>query len=225
MEATIRFPYALFIALGCFGIGLRVHADCPAPSPGAVQWRVEDGGNGNWYKRMQWPSARTGPQWWPIARGEAEALGGHLVTITSAAENDFVRPLLVDGSFNVSLLGGHKVDGTWRWVTGEAWTYSNWYPGEPNNATGNEIYLASWITPGTWNDVWPEYQGSGYVVEWEACDDCAGDINADRTVDGVDLAYVLADWGSAAPRSDLSADGIVDGVDLGIVLSGWGSCD
>jgi hypothetical protein len=198
---------------------------CLPPAAGAVQWRVADGGNGNWYLRVNWQSGQSGQQWWPIARAEAEAAGGHLATITSAAENDFIRPLVIDDYFNVYLIGGHKIDGAWRWVTGEAWTYSNWYPGEPNNATGNEIYLATWITRGTWNDVWPEYQGGGYVIEWEACGDCRGDISADRAVNGIDLAYVLADWGGSSARSDLDGDGSVNGVDLGIVLNGWGSCD
>jgi hypothetical protein len=198
---------------------------CPPPAEGAVQWQVSDGGNGNWYKRISWPFAKNGPQWWPIARAEAEAVGGHLATITSHAENEFVRPLVTDGQFNVYLIGGHKVDGQWRWVTGEAWDYSNWYPGEPNNATGNEIFLATWVTPGTWNDVWPEYQGGGYVVEWEACNDCPGDISVDRIVNGIDLAYVLADWGGTLARSDVNDDGVVDGIDLGVVLNGWGSCD
>ena len=49
-----------------------------------------------------------------------------------------------------------------------------------------------------------------------------GDINHDGKVDGIDLAYVLADWGTANPRSDLNHDGIINGIDLGTLLANWG---
>ena len=213
----------------CTGLGVIILlgsvgtvSACP-PAPGAVQWQTRDGGNGHWYLRVGTPAAP--PQFgWEAARAAAEAMGGHLVTLTSAAENEFVRPMLIDGYFNVYLLGGYRVGSEWRWVTGEPWSYTNWYGGEPNNANGNEFYLASWVTPGTWNDVWSTYEGSGYIVEWDAADGCAGDINEDCTVNGIDLAYVLADWGTVSSRSDLNSDGAINGVDLGIILYGWGSC-
>lgn len=47
------------------------------------------------------------------------------------------------------------------------------------------------------------------------------DLNADGTVDGVDLAQVLGAWGSASPDQDLNDDGIVDGADLAVILGGW----
>ena len=50
----------------------------------------------------------------------------------------------------------------------------------------------------------------------------AGDINHDGIVNGIDLAYILADWGLANPRSDLNHDGIVNGIDLGTLLAYWG---
>ncbi len=49
-----------------------------------------------------------------------------------------------------------------------------------------------------------------------------GDINHDGIVNGIDLAYILADWGTANPRSDLNHDGIVNGIDLGTLLAYWG---
>jgi hypothetical protein len=201
---------------------VRTVSACP-PAAGAVQWRSLDGGNGHWYLRVGTPTAP--PQLgWDAARAAAEAMGGHLVTITSAAENAFVQPMLIDGYFNVYLLGGYRVGSEWHWVTGEPWDYTNWYGGEPNNANGNEYYLASWVTPGTWNDVWSTYEGSGYIVEWDAANGCAGDINDDCAVNGIDLAYVLADWGSTSTRSDLNSDGAINGIDLEIILNGWGAC-
>jgi hypothetical protein len=49
-----------------------------------------------------------------------------------------------------------------------------------------------------------------------------GDINRDGNVNGIDLGYLLADWGTALLRTDLNRDGFVDGLDLGILLAEWG---
>jgi hypothetical protein len=56
---------------------------------------------------------------------------------------------------------------------------------------------------------------------------CDSDIDANHITDGIDLAIILARWGTAAkdyPRADANLDGIVDGSDLSIVLNGWGPC-
>jgi hypothetical protein len=52
---------------------------------------------------------------------------------------------------------------------------------------------------------------------------CDGDINGDGTVEGKDLATLLAHWGSVG-TADLNDSGSVDGVDLAILLTNWGSC-
>ncbi|MCH2144871.1 MAG: hypothetical protein MK082_06960 [Phycisphaerales bacterium] len=49
----------------------------------------------------------------------------------------------------------------------------------------------------------------------------AGDTNYDGTVDGSDLAMILAAWGTEDPHADLNADRIVDGSDLATVLANW----
>jgi hypothetical protein len=218
------------------------------PYPTARQWRIEDGGNGNWYTRIDTVVL------WPEAKLAAESLGGHLATPTTAAENAFVGALSMDGFFNVKHLGGRKVGNIWQWVTGEQWSFTNWYPGEPNNNNGDENYLATWVTPGTWNDIYLEY-AAGYIVEWELADldcdsdgvcdfieiaenpgldlnrdhvidacQCIADIVADGAVNGVDLARVINDWGSTNPSADIDGDGVVAGSDLAILLASWGPC-
>lgn len=49
-----------------------------------------------------------------------------------------------------------------------------------------------------------------------------GDIDGSGSVNGVDLAYLLSDWGTANSRSDLNRDGSVAGEDLSILLANWG---
>jgi hypothetical protein len=57
--------------------------------------------------------------------------------------------------------------------------------------------------------------------------DCAGDLNADGLVNGVDLGTLLSAWGACTALScpsDLDESGAVDGGDLGILLGDWGGC-
>jgi hypothetical protein len=56
------------------------------------QWAVEDGGNGHWYSVRLVPEGLN----WTQARVLAHGLGGHLATMTSEAENDWVFENLVD---------------------------------------------------------------------------------------------------------------------------------
>jgi hypothetical protein len=51
---------------------------------------------------------------------------------------------------------------------------------------------------------------------------CPADFNQDEVVDGVDLAFLLGNWGLAP--GDLDGDGTTSGSDLSIVLAYWGSC-
>jgi hypothetical protein len=56
---------------------------------------------------------------------------------------------------------------------------------------------------------------------------CLGDVSGNRTVDGVDLAAILSNWGTSGQGqfvTDINADGTVDGADLAFVLGGWGPC-
>ena len=57
---------------------------------------------------------------------------------------------------------------------------------------------------------------------WILCDaGVLGDFNGDGVVDGVDLAFLLSQFGGSG-SADLNGDGVVDGVDLAIVLSNFG---
>ncbi len=48
------------------------------------------------------------------------------------------------------------------------------------------------------------------------------DQNAEGTIDGQDLAAVLAAWGADVPDVDQNADGTIVGQDLAAVLAAWG---
>lgn len=52
---------------------------------------------------------------------------------------------------------------------------------------------------------------------------CPADFNADLAVDSVDLAILLAAWGSTGV--DLNGDGVAGSSDLAILLAAWGDCE
>jgi len=74
---------------------------------------------------------------WTASEGAAAALGGHLVTINDAAEEDFVYSTFASygGVNRVLWIGLTDVDspGHFHWVSGERFTYTHWSFGEPNS--------------------------------------------------------------------------------------------
>jgi len=111
--------------------------------------------NGHSYYRS------TGNAFWTDARTACANMGGHLVTVTSAAENTFIYNLWPSGWIGLT---DEVTEGVWRWVTGETYSYTSWNPGEPNNA-GNEDYI-QFVGAGRWNDL-PNNQALPYVLEFE----------------------------------------------------------
>lgn len=109
---------------------------------------VVDPATGNRYARL---AATT----WLNARGFAQALGGQLVTINSAAENAFVQSIAAADSNSVGCyigLNDSAVEGTFTWSSGQFSPYSNWAPGEPNNFGGGEDHAVIMPATGIWND-------------------------------------------------------------------------
>ena len=85
----------------------------------------------------------------------SEYLGGHLVTITSEAENHFVKEFI--GASNLWLGATDRdKEGTWKWISGETFSFSDWGSGQPDNdaggAEGSENYAHIWASSGSWND-------------------------------------------------------------------------
>jgi hypothetical protein len=133
-------------------------------------WLPSMGGNGHRYEVLP-PTDRLT---WTEAQSRAQSRGGYLATITSQEENSFVTSQLPLNYFN--WIGGVQANLgniTWEWGTGEAWSYTNWSPGNPNYP-GIERYLQIYghqaEDPGTWNNATNDSQGGGglfgYVVEY-----------------------------------------------------------
>ena len=120
---------------------------------------------------------------WDAAFGATSVLGAgwHLATITSAGEQEFVSSLPLSGV--EFWLGGFQdplstleADENWKWVTGEAFTYTNWNREtflEPNDyyGPGSEQHLGISGSAGPlgradlWNDEARNAHIAGYVIE------------------------------------------------------------
>ena len=126
----------------------------PAEEYDAVEY------NGHYYKIVMKDDIS-----WTDAKQECADMGGHLVTITSQEEQNYID------SLNKDWIGGYRDSAdNWKWVTGEKWDYTNWAEGEPNNSSNvvsNESCIAIW--PEEWNDLADTntYEQSGYICEWD----------------------------------------------------------
>ena len=111
---------------------------------------------------------------------DAESRGGHLATITSSTENNEVKAVATGSEW----VGGSdiEVEGTWKWVTGEEWTYSNWNSGEPNNS-GNEDGLEFYAHTGKWNDI-PTTSTDAYILEKPVFSEISDPLNPDSDGNG-----------------------------------------
>ena len=94
------------------------------------------------------------------ARAKAIELGGSLVSLDSGPENSWVQSTFGNfGGVQRNLLIGLNdvgLEGTFVWDSGEAFTYDNWAPGEPNNGGSGEDFVQI-VSSGRWND----FDGSG----------------------------------------------------------------
>jgi type II secretory pathway pseudopilin PulG len=111
---------------------------------------------------------------WSVARDVANASGGHLVTISNAAENAYVSALSGGGLIWIGL-NDIATEGNWVWETGEPRPYTNWATGEPNNYSvfysyGEDAAVMNWGGSGTgrWNDWYDNPESTAvFVIEYD----------------------------------------------------------
>jgi hypothetical protein len=134
---------------------------------------------------------------WTDARAAAEGMSsggcqGYLASITSSEENDFILlnfPSVVPMIGNGYWVGGYQPPGTttpdagWLWVSGEAFGFSAWSAGQPDDggvsSDEDAIHFVSVSDGGFggvvgWADLNQAETAPGYVVEFDgACTEAA----------------------------------------------------
>ena len=103
---------------------------------------------------------------WQEAQAEAVSFGGNLVTINDQAEQDWLASTFASNreSFWIGYTD-QETEGTWKWISSENSTYTNWEVNQPDNADGKEDYAHIWGSAsrrdyGSWNDSQNNYFGS-----------------------------------------------------------------
>lgn len=103
---------------------------------------------------------------WDSARKKCRDECGHLVTILDENEQSIVEGVIQNNNCWMGAVRD-SASGSWKWITGEEFGYTNWDEGEPNNQYGTESVGMIYFY-GKWND--GNMVGSykmPYVCEWE----------------------------------------------------------
>ena len=189
---------AVVAAWGVLAAGGAAHAQ------EAVQWRVEDGGNGHWYGTA---AANT----WDGALAAASSRGAHLASLTSADENDFARQVFLLAGRDRGYIGLGQIsnqsapDIGWYWTTGEPFQWANW------RCFSSELGCAPEDTP-CYSEPWGVEDNQANCAAIEASglwDDIETDIRCDASAASI---TAVLEW-----SADCNGDGIVD---YGQILDG-----
>ncbi len=130
----------------------------------------------------------TGSFTWDQARLDAEARGGHLLTVSNAQEWQMVQDRLGAAMPSENYwMGGTDAlsEGNWMWVTGEQWSYTNWAGAgrgntEPNGGIKENFLAGAYYYSRAWRDKGNVALGS-YILEVGAYSNV---LNADTDSDG-----------------------------------------
>lgn len=213
--------FTLFTAL--FALGVSTATAAP------IHWTE----SGHYYEAV--PRTTT----WHEASALALRSLGYLVTVGAEPENVFAFGLVdtpeywIDtGSTQVGpwiggmqSVGSVEPSGGWKWVTGEAFTYTAWRAGEPNDVDGGEdrVNFMGAADAGRgpfWNDAGGGAAMLGLVVEWDVLPGWRfGDFNASGNIDLNDFSVLKANFGAGAQPAQGNAnfDDVIDLVDFGIL--------
>jgi Ca2+-binding RTX toxin-like protein len=141
---------------------------------------------------------------WTNAQAQAQALGGNLVAINDAAENQF---LLDSFGGSESFWFGFTdaaSEGTFTWVNGDPVTYTNWGIGEPNDLFGEDY--GEFQANGLWNDL-SDFNSLRGIIELNDNDIILGSSGNDLINGGFGSDTV--DYSTLGQRVTLKSQGVI----------------
>ncbi|XP_066270603.1 perlucin-like isoform X2 [Branchiostoma lanceolatum] len=118
---------------------------------------VEVSAQGGYIRYPQGPNMyklHTVKRTYEVAQKACEAKGAHLADVkTKDLHNFLVKRIKKKADY---WIGAKYInaEGEWKWSDGTAVTYTNWYPGQPNNLRGNQDCGLMWHRDQgyRWND-------------------------------------------------------------------------
>lgn len=101
---------------------------------------------------------------WTEAYNWCIAKGGYLATVTSQEEWDIIKQLLAKNGAVSCWLGAKSTSGSWEWVTGEEFSFSDWLTGQPDRAGEKEFYLGNYEGRMMYSYKWNDFsEKSAYI--------------------------------------------------------------
>lgn len=134
--------------------------------------------NGNTYKVYN--SGKS----WTEAKEWCEKQGGHLATVTSKGEWNNVKNLSSTYFNTYCWLGAESTSGSWKWVTGESFSFTDWDVNQPDG--GDEHYLGthntnSILSGDKWNDFTVDSNKiGGFICEFEKTEPVTAETQATK---------------------------------------------
>jgi hypothetical protein len=169
--------------------------------------------NNHYYKLTSW----TMP--WYEAQRTAHRSGGHLSTVRSADEDEWLRKCFGRGALWVGLSDA-KEEGQWLWDSQEPLTYTNWGSGEPGGKSSENFCALNWWGTSAWNDA-DNFARLFGIIELT---NFHSDFNGDGVVNFVDFAQLAQVWMQNAPSFDIAPsgdNGFIDISDFTVFASHW----
>jgi hypothetical protein len=172
---------------------LGLVASTPALAQQAVQWRVQDGGNGHWYTTLRDQAGLNYESW----SSRATSIGGQLLTGCAAefdfavASTDALNPQgwVSWGNHRVGpWIGLRLVGGAWRWIDNAGCSFDRWdTPDSQPDSSGEDavlLYSTSPIPAALCHDITSAWLAKSAIIEWSA--DCDGDgiVDYGQILDG-----------------------------------------
>ncbi len=110
---------------------------------------------------------------WEQARDRAKRMGGHLATLTTREEQEWVQktvfagmPTQKNARLYIGAIQEKSIAAPWAWVTGEPFAISIWPGGKRPDDTSNSTHYAT-VWESGWDDVSVSHGPQSFLVEWD----------------------------------------------------------
>ncbi|XP_026139822.1 brevican core protein isoform X2 [Carassius auratus] len=97
-------------------------------------------------------------QKWEVAEQHCRMCGGHLVSVMSPEEQEFINDKYRE--YQWTGLNDKTIEGDFHWSDGNPLLYENWYRGQPDSyfLSGEDCVVMVWYDDGRWSDIPCNYQ-------------------------------------------------------------------